>query len=194
MIPPYLFFLGHTIMIPWRQKISFTNHKVGHQAHIFGFHKNFCIFGARMDQLLCLITSATYVPPFVYLWDILALVTLMWLKKQLIFATQSWLVSLLIYWVACKEFKIQLPILRVKGHLEPTHLKSSPLFTFFNKIVRSRYFSIKTGSRFTAAKNWMKIHQADLFFLVQDSLSNKQNNKTRNAHSFKIHYASDFMR
>ena len=46
---------------------------------------------------------------------------------------------------------------RVKGHLEPTRLKSLPLFTFSTKWLGqdtpSVYlFSIKNGSRFTAAK------------------------------------------
>ena len=41
-------------------------------------------------------------------------------------------------------------------------------------------FCITIGSRYTATKkkSWVKIQQADLFLLGQDSLSNKQNNKT----------------
>ena len=71
---------------------------------------------------------------------------------------------------------------RVKGHLEPTHLKSSPLFTFVTKSLSQdspliHLFSKIIGSRFTMAKSWVKIHQADLFFLGQDSLSNKENSK-----------------
>ena len=46
---------------------------------------------------------------------------------------------------------------RVKGHLEPTHLKSSPLFTFSTKSLGQvspsvHHFSITIGPRFTAAK------------------------------------------
>ena len=58
----------------------------------------------------------------------------------------------------------------VKGHLEPTHLKCSPLFTFSTKslgqdLLSVQHFSVTIGSRFTAAKiKLMKIHQADLFF------------------------------
>ena len=131
----------------------------------------------------------------------------------------------------------------IEGHLEPTHLKSSPLVTFSTKSLGQdspsvHLFSLKIGSRFTAAKiffvkdtslfftnhsnehqrhepwawsarlsaallrvmapntiqtwnqiqfkpwwkatikiSWVKIHQADFFFLGQDSLSDKQNNK-----------------
>ena len=46
---------------------------------------------------------------------------------------------------------------RVKGHLEPTHLKSSPLFTFSTKSLAQdspsiHPFSKLIGSRFTTAK------------------------------------------
>ena len=46
---------------------------------------------------------------------------------------------------------------RVKGDLEPTHLKSSPLFTFLTKLLGQdspsvHLFSITIGSRFTATK------------------------------------------
>ena len=46
---------------------------------------------------------------------------------------------------------------RVKGHLEPTHPKSSPLFTFSTKSFGQdspsfHLFSITIGSRFTATK------------------------------------------
>ena len=45
----------------------------------------------------------------------------------------------------------------VKGHLEPTHLKSSPLFTFSTKSLGQdspaiHLFSKLIGSRFTTAK------------------------------------------
>ena len=45
----------------------------------------------------------------------------------------------------------------VKGHLEPTHLKSSPLFTFSTKLLGQdspsiHLFSKIMGSRFTTAK------------------------------------------
>ena len=45
----------------------------------------------------------------------------------------------------------------VKEHLEPTHLKSSPLFTFSTKSLRQdlrliHLFSKMIGSRFTTAK------------------------------------------
>ena len=45
----------------------------------------------------------------------------------------------------------------VKGHLEPTHLKSSPLFTFSTKSLGQdspsvHVFSKTIGSRFTPAK------------------------------------------
>ena len=45
----------------------------------------------------------------------------------------------------------------VKGHLEPTHLKSSPLFTFSTKLLGQdspsvHLFSKAIGSRFTIAK------------------------------------------
>ena len=45
----------------------------------------------------------------------------------------------------------------VKGHLEPTHLKSSPLFTFSTKSLGQdspsvHLFSKTIGSRFTTAK------------------------------------------
>ena len=59
---------------------------------------------------------------------------------------------------------------RVKGHLEPTHLKSSTPFTFLSKSLGQDSPSIHLiskiiGSRFTTAKiKWVKIHQADLFF------------------------------
>ena len=68
------------------------------------------------------------------------------------------------------------PYAPVKGHLEPTHLKSSPLFTFSTKSLTQdspsiHLFSKIIGSRFTTPqKSWVKIHQADLFFLGQDSL------------------------
>ena len=71
-----------------------------------------------------------------------------------------------------------------KGHLEPTHLKSSPLFTLSTRSLGPdspsiHLFSKIIRSRFTTGKvSWVKIHQADLFFLGQDSLSNKENNKT----------------
>ena len=50
-----------------------------------------------------------------------------------------------------------IPYVRVKGHLEPNHLKSSPLFTFLTKLLGQNspsvyLFSITTGSRFTAEK------------------------------------------
>ena len=46
---------------------------------------------------------------------------------------------------------------RVKGHLEPTHLKSSPLFTFPTKSLGQdspsiHFFSKIIGSRFTTSK------------------------------------------
>ena len=46
---------------------------------------------------------------------------------------------------------------RVKGHLEPTHLKFSPLFTFSTKLLGQdspsiHLFSKIIGSRFTNAK------------------------------------------
>ena len=46
---------------------------------------------------------------------------------------------------------------RVKWHLEPTHLKSSPLFTFSTKLLGQdlpsiHLFSEIIGSRFTSAK------------------------------------------
>ena len=46
---------------------------------------------------------------------------------------------------------------RVKGHLEPTHLKSSPLFTFSTKLLGQdspsiHLFSKIIGSRFTTVK------------------------------------------
>ena len=52
----------------------------------------------------------------------------------------------------------------VKGHLVPTHLKSSPLFTFSTKLLGQdspsvHLFSITIRSRFTAAKiKLVKIH------------------------------------
>ena len=71
----------------------------------------------------------------------------------------------------------------IKGHLEPTHLKSSPLFTLSTKSLGQdspsvHLFSITVGSRFTTAK--IKLGEdspADLLFLGQDSLSKKGNNK-----------------
>ena len=46
---------------------------------------------------------------------------------------------------------------RVKGHLEPTHLKSSPLFTFSTELLGQdspsfHICSLTIGSRFTTAK------------------------------------------
>ena len=76
---------------------------------------------------------------------------------------------------------------RVKGHLEPTHLKSSPLFIFSTKLLGQdspsiHLFSKIIGSRFTTAKIKLAedlVYQADLFFVLgQDSLSNKENNET----------------
>ena len=73
----------------------------------------------------------------------------------------------------------------VKGHLEPTHLKSSPLFTFLRKSLRQdspsiHLFSKIIRSRFTITK--IKLDEDSpswfVFFLDQDSLSNKENNKT----------------
>ena len=69
-----------------------------------------------------------------------------------------------------------LPYARVKGHLEPTHLKSSPLFTFFTKSLGQdspsvHIFSITIGSRFPTA-----FHQADFF--SRSRFTFKQNNKT----------------
>ena len=45
----------------------------------------------------------------------------------------------------------------VKGHLEPTHLKSSPLFTFSKKIISSRF----TISSPLFQDNWVKIHHRE---------------------------------
>ena len=49
------------------------------------------------------------------------------------------------------------PYACIKGHLEPTHLKSSPLFTFSTKSLGQdspsvHPFSKTIGSRFTTAK------------------------------------------
>ena len=69
----------------------------------------------------------------------------------------------------------------VKGHLEPTHLKSSPLFTFSTKSLSQdspsiHLFSKIIGSRFTTVK--IKLGEDSLRWFVLDSLSNKENNKT----------------
>ena len=72
----------------------------------------------------------------------------------------------------------------VKGHLEPTHLKSSPLFTFSMKSLDQdspsiHLFSVTIGSRFTTSKiKFGEDSPSRFVFLGQDSLSNKQNNKT----------------
>ena len=72
----------------------------------------------------------------------------------------------------------------VKGHLEPTHLKSSPLFTFSTKLLGQdspsiHLFSKMIGSRFTTTKIKLGEDSSSWFvFLGQDSLSNKENNKT----------------
>ena len=64
----------------------------------------------------------------------------------------------------------------VKGRLEPTHLKSSPLFTFTTKSLGQdclpiQPFSKTIGSRLTAAK--IKLGEVSpssfVFFLGQDS-------------------------
>ena len=71
----------------------------------------------------------------------------------------------------------------IKGHLEPTHLKSSPLFTFSTKLLGQdspsvHLFSIPIGSRFTTKKIKLGEDSPSWFvFLGQDSLSNKENNK-----------------
>ena len=59
------------------------------------------------------------------------------------------------YTFICTRF-VQ-PNARIKGHLEPTHLKSSPLFTFSTKLLGQdspsiHLFSKIIGSRFTTAK------------------------------------------
>ena len=72
----------------------------------------------------------------------------------------------------------------VKGHLKPTHLKSSPLFTFITKSLGQdspsiHLFSKTIGSRFIATN--IKLGEDSpswFFFLRQDSLSNKLNNRT----------------
>ena len=51
----------------------------------------------------------------------------------------------------------------IKGHLEPTHLKSSPLFTFSTKSLGQdspsiHLFSKMTGSRLGDCFFWVKIH------------------------------------
>ena len=56
-----------------------------------------------------------------------------------------------------KMHPVVTPYALAKGHLEPTHLKSSPLFTFTTKSIgqgspSSHLFSKTIGSRFTAAK------------------------------------------
>ena len=72
----------------------------------------------------------------------------------------------------------------IKGHLEPTHLKSSPLFTFSTKSLGQdspsiHLFSKIIGSRFTTAKIKLGEDSSSWFvFLGQDSLSKKENNKT----------------
>ena len=68
----------------------------------------------------------------------------------------------------------------VKEHLEPTHLKSSPLFTFSTKSLRQdsplfQNYWVKIHHR--ENKCQVKIHQGDLFMLGQGSLSNKEKNK-----------------
>ena len=49
------------------------------------------------------------------------------------------------------------PNARVKGHLEPTHLKSSPLFTFSTKSLGQDSPSIHLFSK----KYWVKIHHRE---------------------------------
>ena len=67
---------------------------------------------------------------------------------------------------------------------EATYLKSSPLFIFSKKSFGQdspliHLFSKIIGSRFTTVETKLgEIHQGVLFFLGQDSLSNKENNKT----------------
>ena len=86
--------------------------------------------------------------------------------------------------VCFPEFAIIIFLCTCQRHLEPTHLKSSPLFTFSTKSLGPHspsvhLFSKTNGSRFTPTKKcWVKIHQAVLFFLGQDSLSNEQNDRT----------------
>ena len=72
---------------------------------------------------------------------------------------------------------------RVKGRLEPTHLKSSPLFPFSTKSLRHDSPSIHLffkmiGSRFTTTEIKLGEDSPSFFFLGLDSLSNKENNKT----------------
>ena len=72
----------------------------------------------------------------------------------------------------------------VKGHLKPTHLKSSPLFTFSTKSLGQDSPSV----HFFFYNNWVKIHCCEnkvgwrftklICFLGQDLLSNKQYDKT----------------
>ena len=63
------------------------------------------------------------------------------------------------YDVAALFISVPIHILnaRVKGHIEPTHLKSSPLFTFSTKLLGQdlppiHLLSKIIGSRFTTAK------------------------------------------
>ena len=63
------------------------------------------------------------------------------------------------YDVAALFISVPIHILnaRVKGHIEPTHLKSSPLFTFSTKLLGQdlppiHLLSKINGSRFTTAK------------------------------------------
>ena len=75
------------------------------------------------------------------------------------------------------------PNAHVKGHPEPTHLKSSPLFTFSTKLLGHEWDS----PSFHLYNNRVKIHRREnkvgwrftklIFFLGHDSLSTKENNK-----------------
>ena len=90
----------------------------------------------------------------------------------------------------------------IKGHLEPTQLKSSPLFTFSTKSLGQdspsiHFFSKKGGSRFTSTK--IKLGKDSpswfvFFFLVKIHFQTKKLIKQQNACSFKIHRASNIIR
>ena len=50
---------------------------------------------------------------------------------------------------------------RIKVHLEPTHLRSSPLFTFSTKSLGQDSPSIHLFSKKKKKKKWVKIHHRE---------------------------------
>ena len=74
---------------------------------------------------------------------------------------------------------ISMPYARVKGHLEPTHLKSSPLFTFSTKSLGQdspsiHLFSKIIGSRFITAKIKLGEDSPRLFVFSRSRFTLKQ--------------------